>query len=435
MQVMKVKRSCSVYDIQTKRKSNENLNNEHEFLSDKKLTIGIIIGLCLTICTIILQCVAFFTPHWKEISPKTNSLYIDGVDALIRTEVLVYFNSVHRFTRHSYGLFQRCEYILSNSSQSIKDQERIILNHDIFKQQKHCTKNFLPSYNDEYFNECHSLQYYRFCSKSSEKIFDIHNDYLRVTFDILSNPKKTIDSTSLCDCHYPTYVKACFVLEIFALTFLSLTAIFFIVFPFLKTRHHCLKIKCFGVLSSILSMLFILINLIIMLSHLEYESTEYLIAIEKHYRSSQIYKLSLDTKLAINRFLSSINIELGYSAIIAWIAFALSIIDGLFFMLTCKIKRDRDDIESLFSAIPMDSSQLDSSNENEIYQRPTTPLTSAEHATNYLVSPPLISHPPPPPPPSIEINDFNNQLNTPSYTPSSCLKRSTPTHIHFEDEV
>src|SRR5690242_2389918 len=77
-------------------------------ISRKKSSIGIGIGISLSFVTLILQCVAFFTPHWKEITPNTNSLYVEGVDALIRTEVLHYFDTIHRYTRHSYGLFQRC---------------------------------------------------------------------------------------------------------------------------------------------------------------------------------------------------------------------------------------------------------------------------------------------------------------------------------------
>ncbi len=45
--------------------------------------------------------------------------------------------------------------------------------------------------------------------KQVRKSFDINNDYLRATFNILSEPRINIDSTSSCNCHYPTYVNAC----------------------------------------------------------------------------------------------------------------------------------------------------------------------------------------------------------------------------------
>ena len=431
------KRSSSVYDIQHRRKSHEDLLHRRIHFTNRQLTFGIIIGVCLTIITILLQCIAFFTPHWKEISPNTDSLYVDGVDALIRTEVLIYFNSVHRFTRQSYGIFQRCEYILSDSSKfTIKKDELTYC-----KEQKTCTKNFLPSFQDEKFDQCHSLQYYRFCSKTGEKNFDISNDYLRATFDISSNSALDIDSTSTCNCHYPFYVKTCHVFGIFIIICLLLMVSLFASFPFFKNPRHHLKIKCFGILSSILSILFMLINLIIILSHLEYESTEYLTAIEEHYRSNQIYKLSQDTKIAINQFLSSINIKIGYSTILAWIAFILAIIDGILLMMTCKVKHDYHDVESLFTGISVDSSPLTTKTINEETQPsnivPTLVKNTVE-SQDSLSSPPLL-----PPSPSLlpsllssrgVIDNFDKQLRTHSFL-SSSVKQSSSPRIYFEDEV
>ena len=427
----KEKRSGSVYGIHSRQKSEENIFQKKITLSGRQITASIIIGVFLTIVTLVLQCIAFFTPHWKEISPNTHSLYVDGVDALIRTEVLVYFNSVHRFTRHSYGLFHRCEYLLRNASKLINERAKI-LNIDLNKKQKTCTKNFLPSFDDKQFNECHSLQYYRFCSKTNGKSFDINNDYLRATFDILSEPRINIESTSSCDCHYPAYVKACYVLGIFSFIFLFLTALLFGIFPFLTTRNQRLKVKCFGVLSSLFAMLFILINLLVVLNHLEYESVEYLIAIERHYRASQIFKLSQDTKVATDRFISSINIKIGYSTVLSWIAFSLSIVDGILLMLTCKITHDNDDIELRFEAIPMNSSEENSKIENEEHQVSITSLTSTHKRTDFQS---LSSNPPPPLPPTITLNNSGEQPKSNSYFPPSCLKRSPTPRVHYEDEV
>jgi len=423
--VKKQQRSDSVYSIHSKEKTKEHILHKKILLRGRTFTVGIIIGVCLTIITIILQFIAFFTPHWKEISPNTHSLYVDGVDALIRTEVLVYFNSVHRFSRHSYGLFQRCEYLLNNSLKSVNEREEVF-NIGLNNQQKLCTKNYSPSYEDKQFDECHSLPYYRYCSKSSGKSFDINNDYLRATFDILSESHINIDSTSSCNCHYPTYVKACHVLGTFAFIFLFLTALLFGIFPFLKNRNQCLKVKCFGVLSSLLAILFILINLLVVLNHLDYESIEYLIAIERHYRASQIYKLSQDTKIATDRFMSSINIKIGYSTIIAWIAFILSIVDGILLMLTCKITRDEDDIELRFTAMPMDSSPQNSVKENEEHQGSTTPLASVQKTTDSQ-SPSL--------PPKNTTKNFDEKGKTHLYFPPSCLKHSSSRRIHFNETV
>jgi len=426
-------RRGSVYSIQLKEKEKDKrLLHKKIYLSGRQLTVGIIIGVFLTIITIVLQCIAFATPHWKEVSPNTHSLYVDGVDALIRTEVLVYFNSVHRFTRHSYGLFQRCEYLLSNSSKFVHERQEIF-NIGFNKEHKTCTKNFLPSHTDEQFDECHSLQYFRFCSKTSEKIFDINHDYLRATFDILSDPRR-IDSTSSCDCQYPRYVKACHVLGIFALAFLFATAILFGVFPFLKNRYQRLKVKCFAVLSSIFAILFLIINLLVVSSHLNYESLEYLSDIEKHYSLNQIYKLSQDTKIAINRFISSINIETGYSTKIAWIALALSIIDAILLMITCKVTDDLNRITTppLFIGISRDSSQHSNPIENEENETSTALVTPAQTTTEFEV-PPL---PPPRQCPSIVITDFDEQSKPHSSPLRSCLKRSSPqVSFQSEDEV
>jgi hypothetical protein len=428
----KFRRSSSVYDIHSRRKTKDLLDNKIR-LSDKQLNFGIIIGVILTIVTIALQCVAVFTPHWKEISPNTNSLYVDGVDALIRTEVLIYFNSVHRFNRHSYGLFQRCEYALSNSSNAMNKPESIF-NIALYKHQKTCTKNFLPSYDDAQFDECHSLAYYRFCSKTSEKNFNIDNDYLRATFDISPNLHMNGNSKSSCHCHYPAYVKACHILGILAFIFLILTASLFSSFLCRPTRHQRLKLKCFGVLSSLLSTLFLLINLLVVLNHLQYESIEYLVAIERHYRSSQIYKLSQDTKIVIDRFISSVNIEIGYSTIIAWIAFFLSIIDGVLLMLTCKVTVDEYEITASFTGLPEDSPRLSYSTENVEHQPSMTSRTSTPNSTIAQLLPPPLP-PSVPLPPTVAITDSEEQSNSRSYSPPSCLKRPSSSRIHFEDTV
>jgi hypothetical protein len=418
----KPRRSTSVYDINPNRKK-QNLLEKPIPLSGAQLTVGIIIGILLTIVTIVLQCIAFFTPHWKEISPNTNSLYVDGIDALIRIETLVYFNSIHRFTHQSYGLFQRCEYLLNNSSKFIHQNEEMF-NH----QPKTCSKNLVPSYEDNQFNLCHSLQYHRFCSQTSKKKFDLVKDYLRTTFDISSNPNRNLDLTASCDCRYPKYVTACHVLGIFALIFLFLTALLFSLFPRLKSRHQRLKVKCFAVLASLFSMIFILINLSVVLNYLHYESIEYLTSIERHYRLNQIYKLSQDTKLAIDRFVSSIIIKTGYSTKIAWIAFALSIIDGILLMITCKVKDHEDDDAPLrFTGISMESSQESDQIRNEEYQTLTALVKPIQNTTD--------SQFPPPPPPPIVTTERDEQSKPHSYSPPSCLKRSPASRIHFDDEV
>jgi hypothetical protein len=147
------KTSSSTYEVRNKKRKRDQIFLKKNQLSGKKASIGIILGVSLTLVTIALQCVAFFTPHWKEVSPNTHSLYVDGIDALIRTEVLHYFNSVHRYTRHSYGLFERCEYLLSNSSKYSNHRDDLF-DINISNRQKTCTKNFLPSYRDE---ACHII--------------------------------------------------------------------------------------------------------------------------------------------------------------------------------------------------------------------------------------------------------------------------------------
>jgi hypothetical protein len=64
----------------------------------------------------------------------------------------------------------------------------------------------------------------------------------------------------------------------------------------------------------------------------------------------------------IDRFLSSIQIRIGYSTILAWIAFVLSIIDGIFFLATCKIKHEDGEKKNFVSSM---------SQQNE---EPITPL-------------------------------------------------------------
>jgi hypothetical protein len=369
--------STSMFAMRTKQKTRDKIFNKKNEIRHKKRSIAFGIGVLLSLATIVLQCVAFFTPHWKEISPNTHSLYVDGVDALIRTEVLHYFNTIHRYTRHSYGLFQRCEYLLGNASvyNNQKDLRDLIRNNE----RKKCTKNYLPSYVDDHFNLCHSLPYYRFCTKAGEKNFNINNDYLRATFDISPSQANSAAKSS-CDCSYPPYVVVCRIIGIIALVFLFLTNLLYILFSLFTDPHHRLKIKCFAVLSSLLGIIFLMINLIVISQNLEYESIEYLIAIQRHYRTTQIYKLSEDTKIAIDRFISSINIRVGYSTIIAWIAFALSIIDGILLLFTCRIKDKHDENET--------STNLISSKTEEEH----SPLTFAAIPSDSQSSPPPQIH-------------------------------------------
>ncbi len=56
--------------------------------------------------------------------------------------------------------------------------------------------------------------------------------------------------------------------------------------------------------------------------------------------------------------------------------FVLSFIDGLFLIITCKLRHHHGDIASPFTGIPMDSAQQSHRTKNEEYQTATIPLTS-----------------------------------------------------------
>lgn len=430
--------SSSIYDFGTRPIPKES----HSILYKKihpdytQLTFGIVIGGILTLSIILLHCLAVLTPHWKEISPNAHSVYVDGVDALIRTEILVYFNSVHRFTRHSYGLFQRCEYRFGNLTRISPDRSEN-LNIPLFSGIKKCTKNYLPSYSDDkLFNECHSLQYYRFCSKTSGRIFDISNDYLRDTFDITVDTIRHATLSSSCDCSYPEYVTACQVFSIIALICLSLLAFVYVFYPFLKTRHQCMKYKCIGVVSWIFAMISILINLLVFLSYLDYESLEYVTAIERHYRSSQIYSLSQDAKTAIERFRSSIKIETGYSAKIAWAAFALAFIDGILLLFVCEVKNVSDEISFKFLA---------KSDSDQCMRADTGGCKSLDNDSTlaeFLPVEPSINFSPVPslshsiqPSTRMASHNSDEQSNRPLTPPRSCLKRTSTPQVCFQEEV
>ena len=429
---LRTRRSSSVYDIQTLEKEVDPIfYRVLDLPCHYKITLGNFIGVILSFVTLTLHCIAFFTPHWKEISPNRQPLYIDGIDALIRTEVLTYYNAVHRDSRHSYGLFQRCEYPLANTSRLDHERKSHLYTARDQRATK-CTKNFLPSFNDDEFDLCHSLEYYRFCSKTSERVFDVNNDYLRTAFHLATDGFARLPSRSSCSCQTPIYIKACQILGTLALVFLALTSIFLSVFPLLKARESQLKVKCFGILSAILAILCLLVNLITALSHFQYEPLEYLHAIEKHYRSGQIYKLSLDTKLSIERLLSTINIHLGYSAILAWIALVLSLIVGILFMLSCRVKKSYEDREAVFRGISRDSSQETDDDDHEppfissVVQAPTEIVNDSEL--------PLLTPSTWPPTP-----DISEESHTPEKTqpipPVSCLKRQPALRAHFEDEA
>ena len=425
---LKTRRTSSVYDLHIEEKQSDLIC--HRLLSvplgDYKITLGNLIGIILSLVTLTLHCVAFFTPHWKEVSPNRQPLYVDGVDALIRTEVLAYFNTVHRYSRYSYGLFERCEYQLANVSRL--DHERKSHHYTPRNQQsKKCTNNFLPAFDDDQFDQCHSLEYYRFCSKTNERIFDVNNDYLRATFDLVFD---RLPSRSSCSCQIPLYIKACQVLGILAMVFLTLTSVLLAVFPFLKTLSHRLKGKCFGVLASILATIFLLVNLLVAVSHFQYEPLEYLNAIERHYRMHQIYKLSLDAKTSIDRLLSTITIQLGYSMILSWIALVFSLIDGILFMLSCRVKKNYEDSLLVFRSVSPDSNTQFHSYDTE--QTTLTELASTPTETSNDSELPLLT---PSTEPSKTAGDDESkeaEKNQPTL-PVSCLKRPTQLHCRFED--
>lgn len=415
------KRTGSIYDCRPKEKKSNFLNIQIK-LSDRQLSLGIIIGVLLSIATIALQSIAYSTAHWKEVSPNTHSLYIDSVDALIRTEILVYFNTIHRSTRYSYGLFHRCEYSLSNSSSKLlsKQENSFIGTSSVIRPMKICTKNFLPSYDDERFNDCHSLQYHRFCSQSNAKIFDINDDYLRATFDILPKSNAISDATSMCHCSYPQYVQWCQIIGAIALLFLCLTTILFAIFPLMIHHTQRVAIKCFGVLSSLLAITFIFINLLVVSSHFNYELIEYFSNVEQHYYSSHIYQLSQDVKYATERLLLSIDIKSGYSMKISWLALILAMIDGLLLMLTCKITGDYENISMIFSGISHESS---GGNQRNVHEEHRTSISPSPSELNQFPesSLPIV--------PTIQITKSEQQ----TFLDSSSAKRSSSSRAHFAD--
>ncbi|CAF1201116.1 unnamed protein product [Adineta steineri] len=411
------KKTTSASEVHTKSNTRQKIEKTKNKITQGKISIKIGIGILLTFITIILQCIAFFTPHWKEITPNTHSLYVDGVDALIRTEILHYFNTVHRYSHHSYGLFQRCENILSNSS--IINNQNNLQKQDLFnfflnKRNSKCTKNYLPSYRDDYFNKCHSLPYYQFCTKANEKNFDINTNYLRATFDI-SYSQTNSDLKFSCDCLYPPYAILCQIIGILALICLFATSLLYSSFPFFSNPHYRLKIKCFALLASVLAILFLMLNLIIIYQHLEYESIAYLIAIQKHYKSNQIYKLSQDTTTAINRFLSSINIRIGYSTILAWVAFGLAIFDAIFLLFVCRIPDSDDDDDEKETRTNLISSQQEDHN------------TFTSISDDNEVSTPI------PPLPKFTMENNNNK--TTQISSDSPNQKYSPSRRPIEDEV
>ena len=413
------RRSSSVFDYSQKEIESKPSVLDITFdLSGRQVSVGILIGIVLSIAPIILQGIAYSTAHWKEVTPNTHSLYIDNVDALIRTEILIYFNTVHRFTRQSYGLFHRCEYAFVNSSKSLQRQGES-LKFSSNRLVKTCTKNYLPLYDDDKFNDCHSIQYYRFCSQSNERYFNIDDDYLRATFDIDLKSNQNIASMPFCHCSYPRYIQFCQVFGALGLTFLCLTTILFMIFPWMKKRNSQVLVKCFGVLFSLFAMAFILINLLLVSNYFDFELIEYLKNIERHYHSSQIYQFSVDLKYAIERFLSSIRITTGYSMKISWLALILSIIDGILLMITCKINGEYGNINALFSALPITPPQ-DHRRASEDYRGSITIVPSETDQIQII--------------PNIHITGCDRQPSPDTPPPRSCLKRGGSARIHFVDE-
>jgi hypothetical protein len=202
-----------------------------------------------------------------------------------------------------------------------------------------------------------------------------------------------------------------------------LTTILSALFPFLTVRHQRLKGKCFAVLFSLLATLTMIIYMVIALNHLSTESIEYILAIHRHYKLTRIYKLSQDAKLSIDRLLSSINIRLGYSSLLALFAAVLSLIDGILLMISCKINYDYVDVKLAFTGIPSDP--CEQNNDSHSSDINNSDEHSAIHPAKYEHD--CLS----------TIDEHcNNQSNKPSgNVQQSCLKRSSLARIHFEDEV
>ena len=275
----------------------------------------------MTLVIFITFSIALLTPQWKRVSPTAKSLYVDDIDALIRSEAVNYYESFYREAPINYGLFLRCNQIDNADSTFLTDLFSLIWSNN-----ERCSKNFLPTYNNDQFNQCHSLSSYRSCVITKSK----------------SKESKEYPDASLsgCHCQYPLYAAAAHWTGFLTLIFLFLMIIItIIIIILLKTDRllFSLSLDTLRVLCGSISVLFHVITVVIVSKHLDYETVEYFMAIVKHYKSNQIYKLSKDADIVIRQLSSRIRIEAGYSMILVWITLILLVINLIYFIfISCQ---------------------------------------------------------------------------------------------------
>ena len=330
------RRSSSIYCMRPQPAKNVNVLRRNVRIFGIFITIGNIIACIVSVVLVTVHCVAVFTPHWKEFSPNAETLSLKDLDPLVKKEADEYFNIIQNSNYHSYGLFQRCEH-RANAIKSIDNSPSNVRSR-LLNSKTVCRKNFLPSYPDDKFNECHSLAYYLYCTQANHEIVDIHSTFQSKLPNAVPRPINKITPGSACPCLYPTYVIFCQWFSILAMILLSITALLSFLFPFLKEKQNRLTVKCFVILASLLATLCLFIYIIIAFIHMMDEPLEYLASIEKHYRSEQIYKLSSDTRITIDHLIHSLNTSIGYSMILAWSTLFLSIVNSLLLMISCRIK-------------------------------------------------------------------------------------------------
>lgn len=423
------RRLSSVYDIKPVKYDDHHETNGW-FLEKLikigrfRLTIGNLICIVLSLITIAIQSTALFTSNWKEVSPKTPSFYIDNVDALIRNDAIIYFNTMHRFSRHSFGLFRRCEYSAYNISSGktlIVPPAKAYLSGGRGK--KSCAKNLIPSYTDEQFDQCHSLEYYRFCSKTNSEIFDITNDYLQSSFHLEAKQRSSMEITFFCNCDYPSYIQRCRIAGLLGLIFLSCSSVLLIIFPIFTRPDHRLQLKLGLVLSSIVAVICAFITVLTAHQNQDFEIVEYFRAFERHYASQNIYPMVEDVRKSIHQILNSVEIQIGYSAILAWLAVGLSLIDVFLIIVSCKLEYHLPLPPLQFMPVPPDSE--DGSRRGSITSLPCVTTMQESHIPR---TPSTTTQ-------AFRINpDADREpLTVLTSIPETSPKSSDP-HVHFSEE-
>ncbi|CAF0934611.1 unnamed protein product [Didymodactylos carnosus] len=282
-------------------------------MSRKSARLFVLLSILLSLLAFIFNIIALLSPYWKfvRLHPQQNLQIIDNhIDPLIRAEVEKFFDLMHHRDTHYFGLYKHCLQYTTPKK---------LLNTVSSSQQTKCGHNYVPVFNDNDFEICHSVERHRYCIFHSTSTDD---------------SELSQESLAKCQCNSPNYISVSKVLLTLTIIFLSIGILINILRLWSmkqKLLINDIQLRLLSIISSLFIILFSIIIITYQNSNKKYETLEFFDSLRRHYSRIQIYKFSNHLTTIIERFEQILDIKLGSSFMLvtfglsfAFIAFLLS---------------------------------------------------------------------------------------------------------------